>query len=130
MTSASLCRTAACLLVLASLTFVGAGSGPAQGASITLSDTNCVRWDVAGPDGAQTLTCVLSGNPAPPTTLPPSGCVVTPSPSSLSVAGPVNLSVSCSGGNAATSYAWTASPATGFANGSSTTFGSNSATIS
>ena len=42
--------------------------------------------------------------------LPPSGCTITPSPSSLPSPGNVTLTASCSGGSAPTIFGWTASP--------------------
>ena len=95
MISASLRKTAFSYLVFGSLAFVGAGSSPAQAATITLSDPNCIRFDFDS--GAQTLTCV----PANQSPGAPTGCSATIStaPSPLTSAGgtvTVGVSAGCS----------------------------------
>jgi len=109
MTNASLSKTAACFLVLASLAFFGgAGSTPAHGATITLSDPNCSQFTVSGDPSALTLTC------GPATTTPgaPTGCVATiqgqTTPATLpSSGGTVSVGVQGCTANGTITYSWT-----------------------
>jgi hypothetical protein len=106
MISASLRKTAASFLVFASLAFVGAGSAPVLGATITVSDPNCSQFAVSGDPSALTLTCVGSTTTSPGA---PTGCVATINGQTTSVTlpssgGTVTLGVQ---GCTAGSYSWT-----------------------
>ena len=105
MTSASLLKAASCCLGLAPLTFVGAGPVLAQGATITLSDPNCVRFALAFQRTSVDLRHVCTTPTPPPTPgTVPTGCVASISPSPpTSAGGTVTVGVSgCSPGGSHT----------------------------
>lgn len=98
------------------------GATPAR-AAVTI-DAPCAgtwSWNAS----TQTLSC---GTVTPPAPGVPTGCVLTPSPTSLTAAGSVNLSVTCQSGSP-TSFAWSAPAGVTFSSPSPTTTNTNSATI-
>lgn len=125
MTFASLRNTTAFIVALIGAALLG-GAAPASGASITYSDPACASFTVTESGGNLSVVCAGSGGGA---TGKPTGCSITPSPTSLPVGGGlVNLTASCSGGDPVVNYHWTASPsATGLTADTSAT--TNSATI-
>jgi hypothetical protein len=83
------------LLAAISAVIAFAGASSANAGSITLSDPNCDSFNVVGPPGNQTLTCVVSSPPV---------CTVQ-GPSAGSIGTAIPLTAQCS--PAATSWIWT-----------------------
>jgi hypothetical protein len=117
----TLIRQTTGLLIGAAL--IVAGSVPSYGATVNVPVTvtatvpvqifgadNCTSWLPGGTATAPTLTCQTGGGGGP---VAPSGCSATASPPGpLAVGGgTTTVSVTCSGGGAPTSYAWSAIPA-------------------
>ena len=98
------------------------GATPARSAvTIDIPCSGTWNWDAAN----KILSCQTTTPPAPGAP----GCTLSASPSSLSAAGPVTLTASCS--NSPTSYTWSASPATTFTGTDNTgSTNTNGATIS
>jgi len=92
------------------------GATPARGAvTIDIPCSGTWNWDATNKIlSCQTTTPPASGAPS---------CTLAASPSSLSAAGPVTLTASCS--NSPTSYEWSASPAVAFTGGGGSTNGAN-----
>ena len=98
------------------------GTAPASALTINLpSDVTC-NWN----DSTKVLNCSSVSQP-PTNPGGPTNCSLSATPSSLTAAGPVSLSVSCQG--TVTGYQWSASPAVQFNSGANTTTNTNSATI-
>lgn len=99
------------------------GSAPASALTINLpTDVTCT-WN----DSSKVLNCSSTTQP-PSNPGGPTNCSLSASPSSLTAAGPVSLTVSCQG--TVTGYQWSASPSTAFTNGPTTSANTNSANIS
>jgi hypothetical protein len=98
------------------------GSAPASALTINLpTDVTCTWSDLT-----KVLNCTSTSQP-PSNPGGPTNCSLSASPSSLTAAGPVSLTVSCQG--TVTGYQWSASPSVAFNSGANTTTNTNSATI-
>ncbi len=123
MTFVSLRNTTAFIVALIGAALLG-GTAPASGASITYSDPACASFTATSSNGNLTVVCSGGGGGTPGA---PTGCSITPVSSLPAGGGLVNLTASCTGGDA-TGYHWTASPV-GPGLTVDTPAGTNSATI-